>query len=404
MANMKPESQKSLKEKLAIIDKLSDSINKSEGKTIMGRIGRSEEIAEKLRIKFIPTVSSELNDMMGGGYPRGRTTLIAGVEDSGKTSRVLEDIGYNMQKDPNFVAGWLESEGSLEESYLRDVMKIDLSRFVYFEIDKDNGAESALDKAESLIASKTLDILVVNSLKCLTPKKEYVDSFSDNNVGLQARMNNKMTRKFTAIVSEANLAYVLITHLHTDIAKASSNGGKGDPYTISGGLGIKFGASITLDFRKRSVADSDPISKIEGLKIHVSQRKNHCTPGKNIYLQLDYFVIFGEGTEQMLSVQNSALEQGIFTLSGAWINWIDEDGKTVKNKWQGKEKYRAFMRENPDVFEEIKSLIKPKNMSLLQIEQIKKQDKNFEEDDEEVNEEALEETLKDAISDAVSTK
>lgn len=356
--------ERSLKERLSVIDKLSASINKNAKKVIMGRIGMNDAIAEKLRIKFIPTVSDKINALMGGGYPRGRTTLIAGKEDSGKTSRLLEDIGYNMKKNPEFLAGWLESEGSLEESYLIS-FGIDPKRFVYFEIDRESAAEIALDRVESLLATKSLDIMVVNSLKCLVPKAEYEGSMEDSQVALQARMNNKMQRKFTAIISEANVAYVLITHLHTDIGSHSY-----DPLVISGGLGIRFGAAIILDFRKRSVLKEDPITVNEGMKFNITQKKNHCTPGRNIYLKLDYYIIFGQGTEQIMTTFDEAIEFGILKQAGSWYRWYENDGETIRHQWNGKTKYRQFMNENPEILSELKSLLLPENkiQSLSSVE------------------------------------
>lgn len=223
MASLVMEEEKSLKEKISVLDKLSSALNKKAGKTVVGRIGDNEEIAEKLRIKFIPSKCEEFNQVTGGGYPRGRTVLIAGMEDSGKTSRLLEDIGYNMQKDPGFTSLWIESEGSLEINYLEKTFGIDPNRFYYLEVEREGAAETCLDRIESYLAlGNVLDIVVINSLKCLVPKRETTDSFNDSQVGLQARMNNKMQRKFTALISEANLSYVLITHLHTDISKAMS--------------------------------------------------------------------------------------------------------------------------------------------------------------------------------------
>ena len=360
MASLVMEEEKSLKEKISALDKLSSALNKKAGKTVVGRIGNNEEIAEKLRIKFIPSKCEEFNELTGGGYPRGRTTLIAGQPDSGKTSRLLEDIGYNM-KDPNYTCLWVESEGSLEINYLEKTFGIDPDRFYYLEVEREGAAETCLDRIESYLAlGNALDMVVINSLKCLVPKREMTDSFGDSQVGLQARMNNKMQRKFTSLISEANLAYVLVTHLHSIIGSMSR-----DPLTISGGLGIQFGAAITLDFRKRSMQDSDPIDRSEGLKINVTQKKNHCTPGRNIYLKTDYFVVFGEGTEQALPLIDKATDQGVLTKSGSWLYWYEEDGETKRYAWQGKQKCRDFLKENPDVLEELKSLVAPEKLESL---------------------------------------
>ena len=105
MAELK--TSQTLAEKLKKIDMLSDKINGKAGKKVMGRLSSDPELMEKLKIQFIPTPSQNVNAAIGGGFPRGRTTVIAGLPDSGKTSLALETIGKAMKEDPNFVAGWL---------------------------------------------------------------------------------------------------------------------------------------------------------------------------------------------------------------------------------------------------------------------------------------------------------
>ena len=117
---VKHEDNKTLTEKIAILDKIANKVNEKTGKIIVGRIGANKDIMERLKIQFIPTPSLELNDAIGGGFPRRRCSIIAGLQDSGKTSLALETIALNMKKAPNFIAIWLESENSLEESYIVD--------------------------------------------------------------------------------------------------------------------------------------------------------------------------------------------------------------------------------------------------------------------------------------------
>lgn len=217
MADLAVRTTKTRAEKLAILDRAAAAINKTAGKTIAGRIGANPELMDRLRIEYIPTPSSDLNDAMGGGVPKGRTTIAAGLPDSGKTSLFLETIAKNQKADHDFVAGWLESEGSLVKDYICDTFGIDPDRFFFLEMDRAGAGEIALDRVEAILATNCLDIMVINSLKSLVPSEEITKSLSNVVVGTQSRMNARMCRKFTALVAESNTAYVIITHLSVNI-------------------------------------------------------------------------------------------------------------------------------------------------------------------------------------------
>jgi recombination protein RecA len=385
---------KSLEEKLKALDKVSDGVNKKAGKVIMGRISNNDEIKDKLTIKYIPTKSQNVNSAMGGGYPRKRTTIVAGKPDSGKTSNLLETIGYNMQKDPNFVAGWLESEGSLEMNYLIETFGIDPERFIYVEHEKEGAGEGALDQVEAIMATGVLDIMVINSLKCLVPSEEFRKSMGEFTIGAQARMNAKMVRKFTSLVTESDTAFVIVTHLTTEIGSMSR-----DPLIISGGNAIMYAAALVTDMRKQSIGDGDPIAKEEGIKINVTIKKNHCVPQKNPYVKATYYAIFGEGTEMYFEALENAIAQGIITGSG-WMREPDETGEPrewngVPLKWQGKANFRKFCVENPDYFESLVSRIKGESeqMTAEEIAAVKEE------------EQAINDTVgEDVIADAKSKK
>ena len=356
MASLTPREPASLQERLSALDKLADGVNKKAGKPIMGRIGQNPEIMEKLKIKFIPTPGDQINEAMGGGWPRGRMSLVAGNPDSGKTSLLLETIAYNM-KNPNFVAGWLESENSLKKEYICDMFGIDPNRFFFIEADRDGAAEEALDRIQAAIATNAFDIVVINSLKALVPSEEHRKSFNENSIGIQSRLNAKMTRKFTSIVSESGAAFVVITHLSTEIGSMSR-----DPLIISGGKAIAYASVLTIDLRKRSVLDTDPITREEGIKIGLTVKKNHCVPDRNPYLKTDYYAIFGEGIEQILTTLELAVDEGILRKAGAWIKEEDEKGNVVswnghEINFQGKEKFRIFAKEHPEYLEYLKSKI-----------------------------------------------
>lgn len=371
---VKHEDNKTLTEKIAILDKIANKVNEKTGKIIVGRIGANKDIMERLKIQFIPTPSLELNDAIGGGFPRRRCSIIAGLQDSGKTSLALETIALNMKKDPNFIAIWLESENSLEESYIVDTFGIDPNRFFYMEVEAKKTAEDVLDLLYNILSTGVADICVINSLKCLIPSKEKEASLSDTTIALQSRLNSRMTSKFTAMVAEYNTAFILIQRLTTNIGVMNK-----DPLEVAGGLAIRYWSSLTLDLRKKAVLDSDPINKNEGVKIGVKIIKNHCAPWKNAYVKLDYFAIFGQGIEQYLSTLSRAIEKGIIVSKGAWLYWYDKEGN-VKEKWNGKMSYRQYVKDNPDAFNELLNSVGSGvvDMSREEIQEIQEEeDKNI---------------------------
>ncbi len=171
-------------------------------------------------------------------------------------------------------------------------------------------------------------------------------------------MNSRMTRKFTALVAEGNTAFVIITHLSTDIKKSMSK----DPLVISGGYSIIFAASIIMDLRKQYILDTDPVTREEAIKVGVTVKKNHCVPDRNPYVKTEYFAIFGEGIEQYLSTLQVAIDQKVLIQNGAFIKDPDLRGDPkivdgVKLQWQGKENFRNYMLENPAYFQEIQDRI-----------------------------------------------
>lgn len=359
-----------LQEKLKAIDKISDGINNKAGKTIMGRLGRSDEIKDKLKIEYIPTPSKNINDAIGGGFPRKRMTIVSGLPDSGKTSLLLESIAFNQSRSPEFIACWLESESSLELDYLINTFHIDPDRFLYIEHDREGAGEAALEKIESVLAASVCDMVVINSLKCLVPKEEVDASIAKSTIALQARMNAKMARKFTSLVAESNAAFVVVTHLSTDIGNVMARDNK----IIAGGEAIKYASALTIDLRKRSIQDSDPITAAEGIKIGLTVKKNHCTPSVNPYLKTEYYAIFGQGIEQYLETLQNAVNQGILTQSGAMIRDIDTETGEIRQwngedlVWRGKNAYREYVINHPDYFAKLQDRVNGRTTEMSEEE------------------------------------
>ena len=344
----------SLATKLSALDKFADGYNKKKGKSVIGRLSKNEDLRKSLEIEFIPTPSLNVNAAMGGGFPKGKTSIVTGKSDSGKTFYLLETIAVNMKSDPDFIALWLESESSLSINDI-EMFGIDLERFYTLEADP-KGAEESLNALQSALATGFIDICVVNSLKCLTTSEEMLKGFDSLQVGAQSRMNSKMMRKLTPLVKEYGVAMVLIQHLTTMIGTQNR-----DPLELGGGLAIRYGASIILDYRKQSIGESDPINKEEGVKINVTVKKNHAVTNRFPYVKTHYYGIFGEGTERYLEALDLAVDAGVLTKAGAYISVPDETGDAVvledgtKLKWQGAAKFRAYCIENPDFFNEITS-------------------------------------------------
>lgn len=342
----------STQERLKLLDKLSDNFNKKKNEVRTGRLGHNKELKENLKVDFISTPSINLNYALGGGIAKGRATIVAGKPDSGKTFLLLETIAKRQKEDPDFIAGWLESEGSLSLKTLEQV-GIDLDRFYYDEIDREGAAEEALDKTEAVIMQGLVDMFVVNSLKCLVPKEELQKSMEQVQVGLQARLNAKMMRKITTAITETNTAFVMIQHLTTQIGTMAR-----DPLIVAGGEAIKYGASVILDLRKLSMSEADPFKKEEATKIGVTVRKNHVITDRFPYCKLDYYAVFGQGIDNYLELLEVAINKGILVKKGAFIRVPDENGdaKIVngeKMQWQGNARFKDYCKQNPDFFKNI---------------------------------------------------
>ena len=357
MASIVMEEKAPLKERLKTLDSISSQMNKKFGKVVMGRIGDNPEIMERLKIKFIPTPSLELNEATGGGFPRRRCSIITGKEDSGKTSLVLETIAKNQKEDPNFVAGWLETENSLEEDYIINTFGIDPERFFLIPMDTTVGAEKTLDIVQSIIAAGSLDLFCINSLRCLVPSKDMENAMEDVSVATAARLNSKMTKRLNAIVAQNDIAFILIGHLSTSIGSMSR-----DNLELSGGLAIRYWSQLTLDLRRNAIMAGDPIGQEEGVKIAVKIKKNHCIPSRFPYARVTYYAIFGEGIEQYLSALDLGEKAGIIQKCGAWIYW--REGDKELGKFNGKAAYREYMKEHPDVFQKFLAHIKGEGIEV----------------------------------------
>lgn len=252
-----------------------------------------------------------------------------------------------------------------------DMFNIDRSRFIYYEIDPNNGgAETALDYARSLCEAN-IDMLCINSLKSLTPKKELSDTFEDQNVAISARLNSRAMRVLIPIIANSGTALAIVQHKTTDI------GSYGGGTTITGGRSIVYNSVLTLDFNKVSIKSGDPYydRKDDFARIRVRCTKNHVTTGQP-YTVTDYTVKYGVGTDLEGEYLQAAFDFGIIHKEGG--GYIREypigvepgDKKNVriledgtKAEWRGMNNFSAYLQDNPEYFEYLKGKIEQMDMS-----------------------------------------
>ena len=364
-----------LTEKQKRLRLISDSINKKYNRIIAGPIS-DPEIQKAIKIEWIPTPSPELNVATGGGFPIGKITTVSGAADSGKTGLLLNTIGYNMKKDPNFTAVWLESESSLELNYISKTFNIDLDRFYYISLQRVDGGEAALNRVEEFIKSGAVNICIINTLKALVPFSEIQKKMEEVDVAMQARMNSKFISKAVSLISENKVALILIQQRTTVIGGYSH----GDPTILAGGLRIKYNSMLTMKLRQCNLTDKDPVSKEEGMKIAVTIEKNHCRPRVFPYCKIEYFVIYGQGIENILSTLQIAVEQKIIRRAGAHLYWdyiSEETGEVQSFHWTSKNDFRQYMKKHPDLFEILLSKIniEAEPLSEEEVVEIQKRDR-----------------------------
>ena len=363
MSNKKSFAERQKEMKAAIA-----AINKKEGETVIGNIN-NEQIAEKLRIEFIPTPSMKLNNAIGGGIPKGKFTLVSGEKDSGKTMLLLETMAKSIIENPEFVGAWFESEDSLENTSIEMfgiTEKEQKERFIFMKTGT-IPAESVLDYVIRM-AQAGIDMIVINSLKCLTPDKELKDDMGDANIAIQARLNAKFMRKIIPVIADSGTALCIVQHLATDIGVMY-----GDNKTITGGLAIQYNNMLTMQLRKASILNTHPLYHVKDkyMAIKAKITKNHCIPTKNPYVTIEYAVEIGKGIDVTQEILDVVFSNGIIDKAGAWIREYNADGPQEKGNerilpdgtkaaWNGMARFVEYVNNNPDYFEYLRERVEGK--------------------------------------------
>ena len=319
-------------EKMKALQAALSKIEKDFGKGSIMKLG--EEKIENVDV--IPTGSIGLNAALGvGGYPRGRIIEIYGPESSGKTTLAIHAIA-EAQKAGG-IAAFIDAEHAFDRFYA-EKLGVDVDNL--FISQPDNG-EQALEIADQLIRSSAIDILVVDSVAALTPKKEIEGDMGDSAVGLHARLMSQALRKLTGTIAKTNTTCIFINQLREKIGVMFGN-----PETTTGGNALKFYASVRIDVRKSSpIKDGD---NVLGNLTKVKVVKNKVAPP---FRKAEFEIIFGEGISKVGEIVDLATEYDIIKKSGSWFSY--GDSKLA----QGRDAVKQLLKDNPELCEELEAKI-----------------------------------------------
>jgi recombination protein RecA len=314
------------------IDTAVAQIERAFGKGSIMRLGGSQVV----EVETISTGSLGLDIALGvGGLPRGRVVEVYGPESSGKTTLALQTVA-EAQKAGG-VCGFIDAEHALDPAYARK-LGVNLDDLLISQ--PDNG-EQALEIADTLIRSGSVDVLVIDSVAALTPKAEIEGEMGESRPGLQARLMSQALRKLTGSISRTNQIRMKIGVMY------------GSPETTTGGNALKFYASVRLDIRRTStLKDRDePI----GNQVRVKVVKNKVAPP---FKQVEFDIMFGEGISKMGELIDLGVKANVVEKSGAWFSYDSQ------RLGQGRENAKTFLKDNPEIAAEIEGKIR-QNAGLL---------------------------------------
>ena len=288
-------------------------------------------------VEVIPTGSIALDIALGiGGLPRGRIVEIYGPESSGKTTLALHAIA-NTQKAGG-IAAIIDAEHALDPTYAAG-LGVDLDSLY---VSQPDTGEQALEIADTLVRSGAVDLIVIDSVAALVPRAEIEGEMGDSHVGLQARLMSQALRKMAGALSQTGTTAIFINQLREKIGVMF-----GSPETTTGGKALKFYSSVRLDIRRIETLKGG--TEAVGNRTRVKVVKNKMAPP---FKQAEFDILYGEGISREGSLIDMGVDAGIVKKSGAWYTY---EGDQLG---QGKENSRAFLRDNPDLANEIEKRLK----------------------------------------------
>jgi recombination protein RecA len=309
-------------------------IEKQFGKGSVMRMGDSTSIRD---IEVISTGSLGLDVALGiGGLPKGRVVEIYGPESSGKTTLTLQVIAEAQKAGGT--AAFIDAEHALDPNYA-EKLGVDVDELL---VSQPDTGEQALEITDMLVRSGAVDIIVIDSVAALTPKAEIEGEMGDSHMGLQARLMSQALRKLAANIKRSNVMVVFINQIRMKIGVMF-----GSPETTTGGNALKFYASVRLDIRRIGAIKKG--DEVVGNQTRVKVVKNKVSPP---FKQAEFEIIYGEGISRLGELIDLGVQHDIVNKAGSWYSYGDD------RIGQGKDKAKEFLREHPEMADEIERKIR----------------------------------------------
>ena len=314
-------------------------IEKQFGKGALMKLGAKGQLND---IQVIPTGCLVLDAALGvGGIPKGRIVEIFGPESSGKTTVALHVVAECQKRGG--VAAFIDAEHALDPAYAKK-LGVDIDELY---VSQPDTGEQALEICEALVRSGAIELVVVDSVAALVPKAEIDGEMGDSFVGLQARLMSQALRKLTGVTNKTGATVIFINQLREKVGVMY-----GSPETTPGGRALKFYASVRIDVRRGEQLKNG--SEVLGNRTRAKVVKNKVAPP---FRSAEFDMLYGEGISKEGSLLDLALERDIIHKSGAWFSYKDQ------RIGQGRENTRKFLKENPDVAQEIDAIIRAELMA-----------------------------------------
>ena len=321
------------------LDAAVTQIERAFGKGSIMKLGQQDVVEADV----ISTGSLGLDIGLGiGGLPRGRVVEIYGPESSGKTTLALHVVA-EAQKTGGTCA-FVDAEHALDPVYAKK-LGVDVQELL---ISQPDAGEQALEIADTLVRSGAIDVLVIDSVAALVPRAELEGEMGDHHVGLQARLMSQALRKLTSSVAKSNTLIIFINQIRMKIGVMFGN-----PETTSGGNALKFYSSVRMEIRRiGAIKDRD---EVVGNQTRVKVVKNKMAPP---FKMIEFDIMYGEGVSKMGELLDFGVKAGIVEKSGSWFSY---DSQRIG---QGRENAKTFLRDNPEVAQDIENKIRA-NAGLL---------------------------------------
>lgn len=321
-------------DKQKALDAALSQIEKQFGKGAVMKLGDNNA---QMQVEVVPSGSLSLDLALGvGGVPKGRIVEVYGPESSGKTTVALHMVA-EVQKRGG-IAGYVDAEHAMDPTYAK-ALGVDIDNLY---ISQPDDGEQALEIAETMVRSGAIDIVIVDSVAALVPRAEIEGEMGDSHMGLQARLMSQALRKLTGITNKSNCTVVFINQLREKIGITFGN-----PETTTGGRALKFYSSIRMEIRKADVLKQG--TEIVGNRVKVKIAKNKVAPP---FKTAEFDIIYGKGISKEGDILDLAADVDIVNKSGAWYAYKET------RIGQGRENAKQFLRDNPDVCQEIENQVR----------------------------------------------